>query len=103
MLVHDNCSPFGVPTLKLRLHSWPIKKYSRCSRNPPLASQERVRGFSSQLWRVLDDLGSTFQNFSPHSQRRKKGEVGMREKMPTTYLKQIAWPFRRTTSVKKHG
>jgi len=72
MLVHDNCSPFGVPTLKLRLHSWPIKKYSRCSRNPPLASQERVRGFSSQLWRVLDDLGSTFQNFSPHSQRRKK-------------------------------
>jgi sterol desaturase/sphingolipid hydroxylase (fatty acid hydroxylase superfamily) len=53
-----------------------------------------------EFWMIWDQL---FRTFHHTVNGVKKGEVGMREKMPTTYLKQIAWPFRRTTSVKKHG
>lgn len=49
-----------------------------------------------EFWMIWDQI---FRTFHHTVNGVKQGEVGMREEMPTTYWKQIVWPFRRKTGV----
>ncbi len=51
-----------------------------------------------EFWMIWDQFFGTFH----HAVKGvKKGEVGIYEKMPTTYWKQILWPFQRKSSIYK--
>ncbi|MDP3271371.1 sterol desaturase family protein [Limnobacter sp.] len=47
-----------------------------------------------EFWMIWDQIFGTFHHTT---MRVEPGDVGMRENMPTTYWKQIIWPFQRTS------